>query len=109
VLVEVADLEVCARLDSGAYSNYISEGWLIKQNLLYQILPVKGEYIQLCRTNKKLPMLSRIKLETAMGGASASLNFVVFESQRYCIIGLESLVLHFLEEFKERLELLKSN
>ena len=108
MLVEVSDQEVCALLDSGAYSNYISEGWLIKQNLHTRIVPVNGEYIQLGGTNKQLPVLGKIKLETAMGGASALLSFVVFESQRNCIIGLESLVLHFLEVFKEKLELLKS-
>ena len=102
------DINVTALLDSGAYSNYVSEEWLRQNQLMDQITYVDGEYIQLGGTTKRLPVLGRITLETRVKDESAALTYVVFESNRKCIIGLESLVLHFLDTFQEKLQLLKA-
>ena len=102
------DSKVTALLDSGAYSNYISEEWLRQHQLMDQVTPVEGEYIQLGGTSKRLPVLGRITLETTLNEEAAKLSFVVFQSSRQCIIGLESLVLHFLNTFQEKLQLLKA-
>ena len=103
------DINATALLDSGAYSNYISLAWLEMNNLTNQINPVEGEYIQLGGTNNRLPVLGRISLETTLGNESAQLSYVVFQSGRSCIIGLESLVLHFLDTFQEKLQALKED
>ena len=102
-----AESEVTALLDSGAYSNYVSLQWLEDNNLLSEMSQVEGEYIQLGGTSKRLPVLGRVSLQTTLANETAMLNFVVFESARHCIIGLESLVLHFLDTFQAKLQVLK--
>ena len=102
-----AESEVTALLDSGAYSNYVSLQWLEDNNLLSEMSQVEGEYIQLGGTSKRLPVLGRVSLQTTLANETALLNFVVFESARHCIIGLESLVLHFLDTFQAKLQVLK--
>ena len=107
VRIEDLDVEVVALLDSGAYSNYISISWLEKHHLQERITPVVGQYIQLGGTTNKLPVLGRISLNTTIANETARLSFVVFDSGRDCIIGLESLVIHFLEVFHDKLQLLQ--
>jgi len=107
VRIEDIDVETTALLDSGAYSNYISIDWLEKHQLQQRITPVVGQFIQLGGTTNKLPVLGRISLDTTIANETARLSYVVFESGRDCIIGLESLVIHFLEVFHDKLQLLQ--
>ena len=53
----VSAVEVKVPSDSGVFSKCVSLAWLEKQGLTQDIQPVNGEYIQLGRTKKQLPVL----------------------------------------------------
>ena len=101
-------IQVVALLDSGAYSNYVSRSWVEDNQLSHRVIPVEGQVIQLGGTDKILPVLGRISLSVRIGNEAARLTFVVFDSSRECIIGLESLVIHFLDLFHSKLKLLQT-
>ena len=78
------DLE--ALLDSGAYSNYLSQRWATNNLDPIQIQPVTGEYIQLGGTDTQLPILGRTRLWVYVGAEQAKISFNIFETERDCIM-----------------------
>ena len=96
-------------MDTGASLNYISVSFLAHNGLMDNVTPVTGERVQLGGTDTYVPISGRIRLSCTMGGVTAPLVFQVFDTQRVCIIGLESLVLSFLEVLGHRLRQVKES
>ena len=98
---------VLALLDSGAYANYLSAQWVANHLADYKIHAVHGEFIQLGGTATRLPVLGRVQVHISIPPDAANIYFNIFETERPCIIGLESLLLHFHSTFTTRLDTIR--
>jgi len=90
-------------MDTGAYLNYISSAVISKYNLHDQVTPPNGEKVQLGGTDNFKDITGKIRLTTVIDGISARIQYNVFDTERFCIIGLESLLLHFMDALQGRL------
>ena len=113
-LTHVAKLEgkeksVDALMDTGAFYNYLSASIVATNNLMGKLRPVKNERVQLGGTSNYKDIVGRLTLVTEIKGTAARITFNVFETDRVCIIGLESLLLHFMDAFQGKLQEVRSN
>ena len=93
VILTDANVTLEALLDTGAYFNYLSVEVLKRHSLDHLLKETTGEQVQLGGTQNFKNILGRVSLTVSIADVTAKLIFNVFETDRDCIIGLESLLM----------------
>jgi len=107
--LEGIEKSVDALMDTGAFYNYLSASIVATNNMMEKMRPARNERVQLGGTSSYKDIVGRLTLITEIKGTAAKITFNVFETDRVCIIGLESLLLHFMDAFQGKLQEVKSN
>ena len=105
--LEGIDKSVDALMDTGAFYNYISASLVATNKIMGKMRPVKNERVRLGGTSSYKTIIGRLTLLTEIEETSAKITYIVFETDRVCIIGFESLLLHFMDAFQTKLQEVK--
>jgi len=107
--LEGIEKSVDALMDTGAFYNYISASLVATHDIMGKMRPIKDERVQLGGTSSYENIMGRLTLVAEIKGTAAKITYNVFETDRVCIIGSESLLLHFMDAFQDKLQEVKNN